>query len=312
MRWRWLGGIMLLLVALGLGLFGRNRDPVAEVPTTAGAASLPAVRGAVVSQLPVFRPPVVAERLSDAPTSGYSAALIDNPYAEANRLRLAGKPGTYVRASALFFWCAIVRMDLPELKAMAAGKAVALQPGRRPFDDAATNAARSTAIQLLEMRCADLGDFLAWQSHGDPDPYGQRFLSLNNPEDRGPSRQRRLLEELARQGVLAEHLRRLMAGANAHFFEGQLVPAVDEMAYLTAVEMAGDEVMYAGFDYAKGVRGQYLCAAMGLCSPSLTPREAALHWAQTNPGGEAVGKYYDRVLAAIRANRYQAFMAPLP
>ncbi len=311
MRWRWWGGILLLLVGIGLGLLGGNRDPVAELPTVAGAASLPAVRAAVASQLPVARPPVAAERLPAAPTSGYTAALIDNPYAEANRLRLAGKPGTYVRASALFFWCAIVRMDLPELKALAAGKAVASQPGRRPFEDAITNAARSKAIQLLEMRCADLGDLEAWQSHGDPDPDGQRFLNLNNPEDRGPSRQRRLLEELARQGVLAEHLRRLMTGANVHFFEGQLVPAVDEMAYLTAVEMASDEVIYTGFDYAKSVRGLHLCAVVGLCSASLTPREVAMHWAQTDPAGRALPKYYDRVLAAIRANRYQAFMAPL-
>lgn len=274
---------------------------------------MPAVRGGAASELSVARPLAVTDRLpDDAPTSGYTAALIDNPYAEANRLRLARKPGTYAKASALFFLCAIVRMDLPELKAMAAGKAVALQPGRRPFDEASTNAARSKAIQLLEMKCADLGDFEAWNSHGDPDPDGQRIQDLYTAEGTGPSRQRRALEELGRQGVLAEHLRRHMSSSGTYFFEGQRVPTGEEMAFFAAVEMAGDEVMYAGFDYAKGVRGQYLCAAMGLCSPSLTPREAVLHWAQTNPGGEAVGKYYDRVLAAIRANRYQAFMAPLP
>ena len=44
---------------------------------------------------------------------------------------------------------------------------------------------------------------------------------------------------------------------------------------------------------------------------SLTPREVGKHWARTDPEGRALPKYYDRVLAAIRANRYQAFLAPL-
>ncbi len=311
MRWRWWGLGLLLVGALGLGRLMGGDEPASGVPAVAEAASRPALRADMAAQPPMARASSVLEGLPDTPTQGYTAALVDNPYAEANRLRLAGKPGTYAKASALFIWCAIVRMDLPNLKAMAAGHGAAVPQGMRPFDDVATNAARSKAIQVLEMKCADLGNFEAWSVHGAPDPDGQRLRALDTAEGIGPSRQRRALEELGRQGVLAEHLRRHMSSSGAYFFEGQRVPAGEERAFFTAVEMAGDEVMYAGFDYAKSIRGLHLCAALGFCSPSITPREAALLWAQTDPGGQAVIKYYDRVLAAIRANRYQAFMAPL-
>ncbi len=311
MRWRWWGLGLLLVGALGLGRMMGGDEPASGVPAVAEAASRPALRADIAAQPPMAQASFVLEGLPDTPTQGYTAALVDNPYAEAHRLRLAGKRGTYAKGAALFYWCAIARMELPRLKAMSAGNGATVPPGWRPFDDAVTSAARSTAIQMLEMKCSDLGNIEAWQSHGEPDSDGQRLSRLDTTEDRGWTRQRRALEELGRQGILAEYLRRHVTSSNGYVFEGQTVPVSEETAFLTAIEMAGYEVTYTGFDFAKSIQGMYLCAALGLCSATLTPREAAIQWAQTDPGHQAVLKYYDRVLAAIRANRYQAFMAPL-